>query len=277
MHYVVVGAGYTGRRVLERLPRDHRQALTRPDFDLDSADPPLPSLPRPYTVLYTVPPAPGGTDDARLEHLLAKPDFVPHRFVYLSTTGVYGDRQGQRVDELCAPAPSTGRARRRLKAEQRLQSWATSREIELLILRVPGIYGPGRLGLERIGNGLPVIDEAEATPGNRIHVDDLADCCVLAMTSAPAGGIYNVGDGDHRSSSWFTKAIAKLAGLPAPPEISRAEAEASFDPVRLSFLAESRIVDTTRMHEILGFTPRYRNPEDGIRASLKADKDAKAS
>jgi nucleoside-diphosphate-sugar epimerase len=270
MHYVVVGAGYTGRRVLERLPHGRCQALTRPDFDLDSAAPLLPSLPRPCTVLYTVPPAPAGDDDARLERLLARPDFVPHRFVYLSTTGVYGDRQGERVDELCVPEPATGRARRRLDAEQKLQAWAASRDIELLILRVPGIYGPGRLGLDRISNGLPIIDEAEAAPGNRIHVDDLADCCVLAMSSPPAGGIYNVGDGDHRSSSWFTKAIAKLAGLTAPPEISRAEAEASFDPVRLSFLAESRIVDTTRMHEILGFTPRYRDPEDGIRASLLA-------
>jgi nucleoside-diphosphate-sugar epimerase len=64
-----------------------------------------------------------------------------------------------------------------------------------------------------------------------------------------------------------------LAGLPAPPEVSRAEAEASFDPMRMSFLAESRIVDTTRIREILGFTPRYGNAEDGIRASLQAEKD----
>ena len=276
MHYVVIGAGYTGRRVMDRLPRDRCQALGRPDFDLDTGDAELPPLSRPYCALYTVPPAPGSDGDSRLRRLLARSEFLPQRFVYLSTTGVYGDRQGRRVDELSEPAPSSARATRRLRAEHSLQGWADKTGVKLLILRVPGIYGPGRLGLDRIGHGVPVIAEAEASPGNRIHVDDLADCCVLAMTTTAATGIYNVGDGDHRSGTWFTKTVATLAGLPAPPEVSRAEAEASFDPMRMSFLAESRIVDTTQVRETLGFTPRYGNAEDGIRASLKAEKNANA-
>ena len=277
MHYVVIGAGYTGRRVMDRLPRDRCQALGRPDFDLDTGDAELPPLSRPYCALYTVPPAPGSDGDSRLRRLLARSEFLPQRFVYLSTTGVYGDRQGRRVDELSEPAPSSARATRRLRAEHSLQGWADKTGVKLLILRVPGIYGPGRLGLDRIGHGVPVIAEAEASPGNRIHVDDLADCCVLAMTTTAATGIYNVGDGDHRSGTWFTKTVATLAGLPAPPGVSRAEAEASFDPMRMSFLAESRIVDTTQVRETLGFTPRYGNAEDGIRATLKSEKNASAS
>jgi len=84
---------------------------------------------------------------------------------------------------------------------------------------------------------------------------------------APAG-IYNVGDNDHRSSTWFTGEVARQSGLPAPPEISREQASKEFSPRRLSFMTESRRVDTTKMRKILGVAPRYANPEDGIRASL---------
>jgi nucleoside-diphosphate-sugar epimerase len=268
MQFVVAGPGYTGQRVLQRLPPERCTRLGRPAFDLDSATVAWPALTRPCTLLYTIPPPGYGTTDERMARLLSLPGLAPARFVYLSTTGVYGDRDGQRVDESAEPAPATPRAARRLDAERRLQGWCDARDVALFILRVPGIYGPGRLGLERIARSRPVIAEAEAAPGNRIHVDDLAACCVLAMTGDTPPGIYNVGDGDHSSSTAFTKTVASLAGLPLPPEVSRAEAEATFEPARLSFLAESRIVATTRMREILGFTPRYANVEDGIRASL---------
>ena len=82
------------------------------------------------------------------------------------------------------------------------------------------------------------------------------------------GGIYNVGDGDNRSSSWFTFEIARQAGLPVPPCVSREEAEKTFSPMRLSFLRESRIVDVTKMRETLGYHPAFADPADGIAASL---------
>ncbi len=75
-------------------------------------------------------------------------------------------------------------------------------------------------------------------------------------------------DGDHRSGTWFTNTVAEIAGLAPPPEISRADAETKFSETRLSFLDESRILDTSKMRNVLGFRPRYANAEDGIRASL---------
>jgi len=215
-----------------------------------------------------VPPRPDGDGEPRLEKLLAALQPLPQRIVYLSTTGVYGDRAGRRVNEDDAVAPSTDRARRRAKAEELLKRWCAGHGVELVILRVPGIYGPGRLGIERLQDGLPLIAEREAGPGNRIHVDDLAACCIRALDPDAPAGTYNVGDGDHRSGTSFAKSVARLAGLDEPPEISLAEAERTFSEGRLSFLRESRIVDARRMEDVLGFSPRYTDPEAGIRASL---------
>jgi nucleoside-diphosphate-sugar epimerase len=138
----------------------------------------------------------------------------------------------------------------------------------LVILRAPGIYGPGRLPLERLEEGGAFLTEEDASPGNRIHVDDLASCCIAALGEDAPAGIYNVGDGDNRSATWFAHEVARQAALPEPRLISRAQAEQEFSPARLAFLSSSRIVDTRKMREVLGVTPRYSNPEDGIRASL---------
>ena len=170
------------------------------------------------------------------------------------------------VDESTPPQPETYRARRRLAAERALEAWCAERDTALVILRVPGIYGPGRLGLERLESGRPLIDESEASPGNRIHVDDLVACCIAAL-EAPAG-IYNVGDGDHRSSTWFSMEVAKQADLPTPKTTTRANVLEQASAMQRSFLTESRKADVTRMRELLNPNLSYSNPVDGIAASL---------
>lgn len=275
---LVTGTGYTGRRVLERLPADFVIGLSRSAietdrrlqaFDLDSAtalDLPI-ELPSRYALVYTVPPA-GPAPDQRLRRFLSLLRPAPRRFVYISTTGVYGDCAGGTVSESTPPKPSNERAQRRVAAEKQLAEWAADNNCELVVLRAPGIYGPGRLGIERIEAGLPVICEEDANPANRIHVDDLASCCIAALSGDVPAGIYNVGDNDHRSSTWFTGEVARQLGLPSPPRISREQADLEFSPQRLSFMSDSRRVDTTRMREVLGVRPHYANPEDGIRSSL---------
>ena len=274
---VVAGTGYTGHRILERLPEDAVVGLSRTtiatarrfhtiDFDAPDA---LPlDIVEPYSIVYTVPP--GGEDDTRLQGFLDRLPTTPERFVYLSTTGVYGDCGGAVVDEDTPVNPGSRLSKPRVAAENRLGEWAVGNGCELVVLRVPGIYGPGRLGLDRIREGVPVLQESGANPGNRIHVDDLASCCIAALSTEVPAGIYNVGDGDHRTSTWFADEVARQAGLPAPPKVSRAEAAEQFSPMRLAFLASSRVVDTTRMREILGVTPMYQNPVEGISASLES-------
>jgi len=277
MFTLVTGVGYTGRRVLALLPRESVIGLSRSAmdtdrpttfFDLDSATTLPVTLPPRYAVIYTVPPK-GNAPDARLRRFLSMLEPAPRRFVYISTTGVYGDCGGATVSETTPVKPANERSGRRVAAETLLAEWAGENACELVILRAPGIYGPGRLGLDNIRSGMPVLAEDDANPGNRIHVDDLATCCVAALVQSVPAGIYNVGDNDHRSSTWFTGEVARQAGLPAPPEISREAANDQFSAARLSFMAESRRVDTRKMREVLGVMPRYANPEEGIAASRR--------
>ena len=276
MFTLVTGTGYTGRRVLGRLPVDSAVGLSRSmveldrrvePFDLDTATALPVSLPACYSVIYTVPPK-GPPPDQRLQRFLAMLAPPPKRFVYISTTGVYGDCGGKDVAEATPVNPSTERARRRVAAEMLLFEWCGNHDCELVVLRAPGIYGPGRLGVDRVEAGLPVLAEEDANPGNRIHVDDLASCCIAALSESAPAGIYNVGDNDHRSPTAFTLEVARQLGLPAPPQISLDQARAAFSPQRLSFMTESRRVDTSKMRNVLGVAPRYADPEDGIRASL---------
>ncbi|MEX2260114.1 MAG: NAD-dependent epimerase/dehydratase family protein, partial [Woeseia sp.] len=273
---LVAGNGYVGQRLLAALPAASAIAVNRtarepindnPTVAVDLDDASLNALPvTGDAIIYTVPPAAVDGPDPRLSRFvaaLANGDRLPQRFVYFSTSGVYGDCGGHLVDESATPRPATSRARRRLAAERLLQSWGEENGVELCILRVPGIYGPGRLGLERLTEGEPVLMDADANPGNRIHVDDLVQCALAAAAVEPVVPLCNVGDGDHRSGTWFAKAVAAEAGLPAPPEIPRHEAERSFSQRRLSFLAESRRLDTSRMSDELGVLPLYADALDG--------------
>ncbi len=276
----VVGPGYTGLRVLEALPEALCIGRRRPpdvaaarfverDFDATPIEPL--TLPPSTALLYTVPPRPDGDSDLRLQALLDAIDTPPIRVVYLSTSGVYGDRQGRLTDESTPTAPVNARAVRRLDAEARVRAWCDARGTSATVLRVPGIYGPGRLGVERIERGESVLAEADANPGNRIHVDDLVRCCIAALDPATPPGIYNLGDGDHRSSTWFATRVASILGLNAPPQIPRAEAVRRFSARRMSFLNEARVLDTSRMRDELGVEPLYGDAEDGIVASLAAE------
>ncbi|MDH4047976.1 MAG: NAD-dependent epimerase/dehydratase family protein [Gammaproteobacteria bacterium] len=277
MQIAVIGAGYVGGRVLEGLGPGKAVAYGRSpssghavqSLDLDHGPCAIASMPE--KIFYTVPPDPQAGSDPRLAALLATLDPAPERFVYLSTSGVYGDCKGELVRESRQPAPVTPRAIRRHAAEKMLQDWCSKFATRCIIFRVPGIYGPGRLGVERIAAGEAYIREKDANPGNRIHADDLAAASIAALERNIPEGIYNVCDGDYRSATWFALTVAKLAGLSPPPLISRSEALASMSQLRLSFLAESRRLDTQKMREVLRFEPRYTNAEDGIRASLLAD------
>jgi nucleoside-diphosphate-sugar epimerase len=286
MHWVsIVGCGYTGSRLAARwrdLQRRVRGFGTREaglreiaatgaeacrlNLDLPQA---VPLDVDGQLIYYSVPPAPAGERDERLERLLDSLRGLPNRIVYLSTTGVYGDRGGGAVDEDSPPAPQSARAVRRLAAENALRAWADSRGVSWCILRVPGIYGPGRLPVERLRRREPAIDPLEATPSNRIHVDDLVTACVAAGVSSRAGGrLYNVTDGSEDSATAYLQRVARIGGLPLPPLVSRTEAEKTFPATSWSFLRESRRVDNRRMLNELGIALAYHDLDAGIRASL---------
>ena len=280
----IVGCGYTGLRLARRSrTQGHpvRGFATRAAslleiaaagadavfVDLDGNPPPIDV--EGHLVYYAVPPAPVGHRDGRLERLLGHIVGRPRRVVYFSTTGVYGDRGGAAVSEETAPNPKTARARRRLAAENALREWADSHAVSWCILRVPGIYGPGRLPLERLQRGDPAIEPSEAMPGNRIHVDDLVTACIAAGSAVQAHRrIYNVTDGTEDSPTSFLQRVARICNLPPPPLVSFAEAEKTFSAMAWSFLSESRRVENHRMRDELGVALAFHDLDAGIRASL---------
>lgn len=276
---IVVGVGYTGQRVLQRCPtaRGFSRRASGPTasrttvLNLDAPVTADLALPPQYSLLYTVAPSPTTEPDPRLAHLLAALDPLPQRLVLISTSGVYGDCNGELASEERQLQPRSPRAAKRVAAEKQATDWANQHAVSLCILRVPGIYGPGRLGLERLEDAAPAIREQDAFPGNRIHVDDLVSCCIAALDPAKPAGVYNVSDGDHRSSTWFSAEVARQAGLPRPPEVSRDEARRVFSPLRFSFFCESRRLDTRKMREVLGVKALYSDAADGIHASLVAE------
>ena len=280
MQILIAGVGYTGKRLLEAYPavkginRRPLQGIATERIQLHDFDEEVSqrlSIPAPYALLYTIPPPATGSTDTRLSNFLGSLTQAPARFVYLSTTGVYGDRQGRLTDESVPPSPVQARAVRRWEAEKSVLRYCGNCSCQPMILRVPGIYGPGRLNLSGTGSGQVFVREQDANPGNRIHVDDLIACSMAALLNDVLPGVYNVGDNDFTSSIGFARIIAEMAGLPAPLEVSRAEAEQSFSPGRLSYLLESRRIDTQKMREVLGVMPRYARLKDGVRASLTED------
>lgn len=228
-------------------------------------DRPLAPLPAADVLFYCAPPPPEGDDDPRLARVLAAlENRPPRRLVYIGTSGVYGDCGGDWVTEDRPPNPQTARARRRLAAERRLDDWGGS----YIVLRAPGIYGPGRIPVERVWNGEPILADADSPWTNRIHVDDLtAAALAVARPDAPAG-IFNAADGTPTRMGAYYRELAALLGAPAPPEIDRARAEREWSATRLSFLRESRRLDNTRLRRELGVTPRYPSYREGLAASL---------
>jgi nucleoside-diphosphate-sugar epimerase len=233
--------------------------------DLDVAPPPLPPLAQ-ALVFYLVPPPRQGEGDPRLENLLAALPSA-RRLVYVSTSAVYGDCGGAWVDESAPLNPGTARGRRRLAAERLALAWGERRNVPVTTLRVPGIYGPGRLPRARLEKGLPVLREADSPWTNRIHADDLAAAALCVAEHGAAGAAYNVSDGRPTTMADYFNRCADLLGLPRPPQVSRAEAQAQLTPEMLSFLEESKRLDTRRLRA-LGWVPRYPALAEGLRGCL---------
>lgn len=236
--------------------------------DLDQPDS-LCDLPtRGATVFYFAPPPTTGEDDPLLMNFLASmgPGSLPERLVLISTTAVYGDCQGAWITEEHPAQPETARGRRRLDAERNLRRWATEQDVAFVILRVGGIYGPGRLPLARLEKGLPILAPEDSPFTNRIHQDDLAQVCMAAADRGVSGEIYNVADGQPGTMSQYFMDIAQAFGLPQPPIVSRAEAEQVMSAGMLSYLKESRRLDNRKLREQLKVDLQYPDLAAGLAA-----------
>jgi nucleoside-diphosphate-sugar epimerase len=269
---LIAGCGDVGVRVVRLLSGRWRVlALTReparvPELRALGVRPLVGDLDRPETlgrlgalpdaVLHLAPPPSEGRADPRttqLVRVLLRGGRV-RRVVYASTTGVYGDRRGARLDETAPIRPGTDRAWRRADAESRWRAFGRTSGARVTILRVPGIYALDRAGgdpRERVARGTPVLVPDDDVYTNHIHADDLARACVAALHRGRAQRIVHASDdGERRMGDWYD-AVADTAGLPRPPRVSRAEAHRLLGAASMSFLSESRRLSNRRLvHEL---------------------------
>lgn len=216
-------------------------------------------------IFYFVPPPAQGTKDSRLSCFLKQLQTIPKRIVLISTTGVYGDSCGDWIDENTPVNPQADRAIRRLSAEQELQAWALQSSCEVMILRVPGIYAEDRLPLARLKQGLPIVNADEAGFTNRIHADDLANACKVAMECKTYNHIINVCDGNPSTMTDYFNHVADYAQLPRPPQISLQEAEQTLSAGMVSYLKESRRIKNDKMLKVLNIKLSYPSLNDALK------------
>lgn len=265
---LIVGFGDIARRVAARLPvgTEVRAASRRVGIDLDRPSTLAGIAEDADAVLHTAPPPGEGQTDPRTANLLAalEAGILPRRIVYLSTSGVYGDCGGARVDESRPVNPGTARARRRVDAERRLAAWCDERGVALVILRVPGIYAADRLPLERLRQGTPALRDQDDVYTNHIHADDLASIACRALEQDAPAGVYNACDDTRMKAGDWLDLVADRAQLRRPARIARAEAAQRIGPTLLSFMSESRLLDNRRMKERLGIELQYPTVYDGV-------------
>jgi nucleoside-diphosphate-sugar epimerase len=183
---------------------------------------------------------------------------------YLSTTGVYGDHQGDWVDEETALTPSTKRGQARVEAEAR---WRAIPDLPLHIFRLAGIYGPGRGPFAKVRKGTARRIIKEGQVFSRIHVDDIAQALELSMARPDSGAIYNLCDNDPAPPQDVIGHAAELLGLPLPEAVEFETAEMT--PMARSFYAESKKVRNDRIKEALGWKPKYPDYRSGLAAMLQ--------
>ena len=188
---------------------------------------------------------------------------------YLSTTGVYGDRGGDWVDEDSPLEPNTTRGHRRLEAEQSWLKLLSDYGLPVHLFRLAGIYGPGRNQLLTVLNGSA---KRIIKPGqifSRIHVDDIAGALAASIAKPNPGRAYNVCDDEPCPPQEVVEYAANLLGLPVPPEIPFEDADLS--PMAKSFYADSKRVSNQRIKNELSYKliyPDYREGLTAIRAAL---------
>ncbi len=191
---------------------------------------------------------------------------------YLSTTGVYGNRDGGEVDETSELRPSSKRGSRRVKAEEQWLSLFKSKQLPVHIFRLSGIYGPGRSALDSVRAGLARRIFKENHQFGRIHVEDIANVLIASINNPAPGEIYNVNDGHPAPSHDVIEYACELLKRPVPPLVNFEQA--NLPPMARSFYMDNRIMTNKKITEELGVTLKYPSYKEGLQGCLDAEEYA---
>jgi nucleoside-diphosphate-sugar epimerase len=259
---LVFGLGYTATRI--------KQAMEAQGWRVDATgsagnlrfsdrDTVLPAINTASHILSSVPPDRSGGDpvlEAYGDALTGKALF------YLSSTGVYGDRQGAWVDEATPTIAQSGEGRRNARAEADL-AWLN---MGARVFRLPGIYGPERSALHRVRAGQARRIDLPDQVFSRVHVEDIASGVVAALTQDAPAGAYNLGDDHPCSGNEVTEHACRLLGLPLPP-LETLE-EANLSEMARGFYMENRRVANGKAKRVLGWSPQFPTYVEGLASLL---------
>lgn len=285
---LIIGCGDVGQRVARELsPRVRLMALTSspekmPAMRGAGITPLLGNLDRPATlrrlaglatrVLHLAPPPghnPDWRNDPRTQALMRvlRLRSLPQSLVYGSTSGVYGDCGGARVDETWRVSPHTPRAQRRVDAEAHVRHFGRATGTRAHILRIPGIYATDRdngTPRGRLLKGTPVLRREDDVFTSHIHADDLARACIAALWRGKPQRLSNVCDDTQLLMGDYFDLAADLYELPRPPRVARDTADEKLPLMLLSFMRESRRLNNRRMKKELKLVLRYPTVREGL-------------
>lgn len=284
MKAFIVGYGYTGKFLADHLLTEGYkvQALSRTNQETLSLN--HPGFKKSYldldkeiyhkiraknaTVFYLAPPNKDGKNDERLRHFIGMLTGSVKAIVYFSATSVYGDQEGGWIDETTPVNPENARGVRRLDAETQLQDYCQMHQINLSILRVSGIYGPGRLPINHVKFKKPIIDPEESPYGNHIHVTDLVKIAISASKLTHGIEIYNVADGDPQRMGYMQQVIAEHLGIRLPKR-SFLEIFKNANPLYREFLSQSKRINNAKIKTFLKMDLQFPTFKQGILHELR--------
>jgi nucleoside-diphosphate-sugar epimerase len=278
------GLGYCARRLIQREPwieasgtarttesvaALRREGIEAYRFDGAEAEPGLEQeLEKAEAIVVSIPPreGAGATLDRFGLTIAAAPG--QRRIVYYSTIGVYGDHGGAWVDETSATRTRTARGLARLEDEARWTAAARAWGTEADILRLAGIYGPGRNALVNLRRGEAKRIVKLGQVFNRAHVDDIAEISRLVLTRDLKGQIWNVADEEPAPpQDVIAYAAARLGVRPPPEELFD---QARLSPMAREFYADNKRVSIAKAKAELGFGPTYPSYREGLKALAEA-------
>ncbi|MDP3268364.1 MAG: SDR family oxidoreductase [Legionella sp.] len=280
MQHLILGYGYCGYYLAQELLH-HQQKVTAvsrhlsEEYDLTGLTHLAFDLNKPFTwdnpdtiIYYLIPPPAKEETDDFLTHFLQQSQLKAKKIIYFGSSGVYGNHQGNWVDEGARCLINHPRQLRRLDAEQQWFKYSQQQNITPIMLRIAGIYGPGRLPIEQAKAQLPVIETHRAPLINHIYVKDLAKIAWLLGQSSQCYSIYNVADGQPNPMGTLQQLVAQaLHQSPAPFE-TWDDAWKRASEMKREFMQGSKQLDISRLKETVGASLKITPMEEAIRDSL---------
>lgn len=280
MRAIVFGLGYVGEAFAKLMAdqdwaitttartSEQRQAATAQGFaavDPEDATAMAAALAEAQAILVTAPPTPYACPGlAAIAPALARAGAYPDWIGYLSTTGVYGDRQGRWVDETSARNARSPEAGRRVSAERDWFQIGQAMGVTVCVFRLPGIYGPGRSALDRVAGGTA---RRIVQPGHvfcRVHRDDITTALARSIARPRPGAIYNLVDDEPAPGERVIDYATLLLGAPPAPILTELPERSR------RFYAENRRVANALAKAELGWRPAFPTYREGLDAIFHA-------